>query len=362
MSSSEKTDFMRIRQYVINTIAVKGAQPVRFPSSRKLGEMFQVSQPTALRAIQDLIAEGFLEPCRGGGTISRQVELSQDSPRTQIFGYVLNDGKLTFHGFYSMLLLSAAAGELTRRRISYQVQDIHVETPSLLRKEVRNANLSGLMLLAADPPIMAQALKLKKEGFPVVSFTRDAEGISSVYDPLEELYRDMLLKLFSEGRTRILVCSHPLAYMISATRKGIRTACEMAGVPEEQVILLCEGLIKDQKKLQELLTFGIRFEGVILPNPALCSTIRTKMDIENECRIVLDESRMYDQLNFSGYVVKYDYPSAARILIDNLIDQTEMPEKAPLIKEKIHYQIFPVRNGVIQPEIRTNSKQGERIP
>lgn len=350
MPPTEKTDFMKIRQYVINTIAVKGAQPVRFPSSRKLGEMFKVSQPTALRAIQDLIADGYLEPCRGGGTISRQVELSQDFSGTRIFGYIFNDGKISFYGFYAMLLLTETALELTRRHIGYQVQDIHVETPSLLRKEVRNANLSGLILLSADPPIMTQALKLKKEGFPVVSFTRDAEGISSVYDPLEELYRDILLKLFAEGRTHILVCSHPLAYMVSATRKAIRTACEMAGVSEKQVILLCEGFSKDREKLQELLTFGVKFEGVVLPNPVLCSTIRTKLDIENDCRIILDESRLYDNLDFSGYVVKYNYPSAARIMIDNLIAQTETPEKAPLLKEKIQYRIFPVRNGIILSE------------
>ncbi len=350
MPPTEKTDFMKIRQYVINTIAVKGAQPVRFPSSRKLGEMFKVSQPTALRAIQDLIADGYLEPCRGGGTISRQAEFSQDYSGTRIYGYIFNDGKISFYGFYAMHLLAETSRELTRRHIGYQVQDIHVETPSLLRKEVRNANLSGLILLSADPPIMTQALKLKKEGFPVVSFTRDAEGISSVYDPLEELYRDILLKLFAEGRTHILVCSHPLAYMVSATRKAIRTACEMAGVSEKQVILLCEGFTKDQEKLQELLTFGVKFEGVVFPNPFLCSTIRAKLDIENECRIVLDESRMYDNLNFSGYVVKYDYPPAVRILIDNLIAQTETPEKAPLLKAKIQYRIFTVRNGVLLPE------------
>ena len=59
---------------------------------------------------------------------------------------------------------------------------------------------------------------------------------------------------------------------------------------------------------------------------------------------------MYDNLNFSGYVVKYDYPPAVRILIDNLIAQTETPEKAPLLKAKIQYRIFTVRNGVLLPE------------
>ena len=172
----------------------------------------------------------------------------------------------------------------------------------------------------------------------------------------------MLLKLFSEGGPVFWSVRIRLPTWFPRPEKH-PDRVRKAGVSEKQVILLCEGLIKDQKKLQELLTFGIRFEGVIQPNPALCSTIRAKLDIENECRIVLDESRMYDNLNFSGYVVKYDYPPA-RPDHDRQSDCTNRNtgKSTSAQRKNSISDLFRSKTGVIQPEIRTNSKQGERIP
>ncbi|UKI34020.1 MAG: GntR family transcriptional regulator [Lentisphaeria bacterium] len=56
---------MKIRRYVLNLIATGGDMPQRIPSSRKLGEMFGVTHPTALRAIQALTEDGYLQPLRG---------------------------------------------------------------------------------------------------------------------------------------------------------------------------------------------------------------------------------------------------------------------------------------------------------
>ena len=52
MGKKNAVEFMKIRRYVLNLIATGGDMPQRIPSYRKLGEMFGVTHPTALRAIQ----------------------------------------------------------------------------------------------------------------------------------------------------------------------------------------------------------------------------------------------------------------------------------------------------------------------
>ena len=144
------TDFMRIRRYVVDRIATNGDQPIRFPATRELARQFGVSQPTALRAIQSLIEEGYLIACKSGGTISRPATLGY-SENLKIFGLVEYQGKQVFDTLYFNLISHAVSYELLRRSETNKTKQLILETPSQLERTAREENLSGVILLGSEP-------------------------------------------------------------------------------------------------------------------------------------------------------------------------------------------------------------------
>lgn len=340
-----ETDFMKIRRYVIDAIATNGNLPVRFPPTRKLGEMFGVSQPTALRAIRALTEEGHLVPCKGGGTISRPATL-EDGKALKIYGLLTYQGRQVFDDLFFMNITSAAAKELMRRSNSYRTKTLYVESPPLLEKTVRQESIAGLILLGAEEHAAAYAANLAKSGFPVVSFMKNLENISSVYDDLEERFSSILLKLFAERRTHILIVSWPDSYYTVPIRSGIAKACAKAGIPAGQIIVLDKPMEECKEKITELLDFGMKFDAVIFYpfHHAIYEMIQNKFDLQEECRIVCDDCTVFDDLNYTGYAVCYDLKNAAKKLIDILLRQAE-DAKAPLQYEKVEYHLELYKNG-----------------
>lgn len=341
-----ETDFMKIRHYVIDTVATNGNLPVRFPPTRKLAEMFGVSQPTALRAVRALIEEGYLTACKGGGTLSRPTTLALGN-QLKIYGLLTYQGRQVFDDLFFMGITSTAAKELMRRNCYFRTKTLYVETPSLLEKTVRQESLAGLILLYAENHIAAYAANLRKAGFPVVSFVKRLEGISSVYEPVEERVHQTLLKLFREGRTHVLILSRPDIYSIAPIRAGAARACAEAGIPVGQVIILEKSMAESKEKISELLEFGVKFDAVFFYSfhHAIYELLQSRFDFQEECRIICDDTSVTNDLNYTGYVVHYDLENAAKKLIDLLLNQTEHPEEPPQYAH-VDFDMVLYRNGI----------------
>ena len=341
-----ETDFMKIRHYVIDTVATNGNLPVRFPPTRKLAEMFGVSQPTALRAVRALIEEGYLTACKGGGTLSRPATLAL-SNQMKIYGLLTYQGRQVFDDLFFTEITSTAAKELMRRDCNFRTKTLYVETPPLLEKTVRQESLSGLILLYAEDHTASYAANLRKTGLPVVSFMKHLEGISSVYEPVEERVRQTLLKLFAEGRTHVLILCRPDAYSIAPIRAGAAKACADAGIPAGQIMILDKSMAESKEKIMELLEFGLKFDAVFFYNfhHAIYELLQSRFDFQEECRIICDDTSVTDDLNYTGYVVHYDLKNAAKKLIDLLLRQTEHPEEPPQYAH-VDFDMVLYRNGV----------------
>lgn len=340
---------MKVRQHIIDVISTSGSAPTRFPSTRKLAERYGVSQPTALRAVQDLIAEGRLEACPGGGTVSRPSVYSQESVR--IFGFLTNLGNQSYNVYYYSRLASALGLELTRRGQGNCFQDIYLESPSLLERAVSESNLSGLALLGSPPYVLEFARKQKDKGLPVVSFARYHDGISSAYFHLERYVKTLLKKLFSEGRKRVLIINWREPDYIQAFDRGIDAACHEEGVPRGQVIHLNDDFEQMALKVEEMLGFGMEFDAVVFYafHRFIYDLIQEKLETRDACRIALDEFGAFDELDFTGLVVRHDLETAAKWLVSDLLSQMDNPEKAPVHKP-IDFDIVEYQNGVIIKE------------
>ena len=156
MGKKNAVEFMKIRRYVLNLIATGGDMPQRIPSSRKLGEMFGVTHPTALRAIQALTEDGYLQPLRGGGSITCPANCNLKN--TRLFGFLEGDGKIAIDIYYTVCLYSIAARELTRRNLTYCCQHLYLNSPADLESMIQENHLAGLVALNIRLPELKKRL------------------------------------------------------------------------------------------------------------------------------------------------------------------------------------------------------------
>ncbi len=342
---NKNSDFMRIRQYIVDSIVSHGNTPLRFPPTRELGRKFGVSQPTALRVVKDLIGEGFLTACKGGGTVS--VPRFNEGCDLKIVGLLSHIGRQAFDTYFFMTLSSVVGLELMRRSVCYCTQQLSLEVPSLLEREVCESSIAALVLLAAQQPIPEYALNVQKSGLPVVSFFHRLEGISSFYVSLKDWFYDNLATLFGENRKHILIVGWGRPDMMGDAELGIQKACRDFMVPAGQVISVCQSERESYEKIKELLDFGIRFDGVIFYPcmPVIYDLIKSRLDTKEACRLVIDESSIHDDMQYTGYGVTYDLASAAKQLIDHLVQRMNHSETS-IVEEKIPYHIQLYKGGV----------------
>ncbi len=345
------TDFMKIRRWVINTIATGGNQPIRFPATRVLGKQFNVSQPTAQRVIKSLIEEGLLIPCRTGGTISRPCSIG-NTEHLKIFGLVEYQGKQAFDTLYFELIRHAVAHELLRRSISCSTKTLYLETPSHLERQTREENLSGVVLLGSEPHTAEYARQLRTHGTPVASFMHRFDGISSFYNPTQDRTRNTLEALFRDGKTRVLILGWPdrpdFSEPICA---GIQEACDNTDTPRGRVVFLDRPFAETKEKIKEMLEFGMKFDAVIINNflRDTFELLREHLN-ENGTSYFVDRSAVFDELHFTGYMFYYDLESAAKSLADDLFRQISDPASPP-VYEKIPYRLVRYREGVPQEPV-----------
>ncbi|MPM91809.1 hypothetical protein SDC9_138943 [bioreactor metagenome] len=129
-------------------------------------------------------------------------------------------------------------------------------------------------------------------------------------------------------------------------RKGIAAACEESGISDRQIMLLDGSTEENAVKLEELLTFGVEFDGVVFYSffRVLYEMVAAKLDLREKCRVVCDESALPEEFSFTGYVIDYLLDDAAKTLVDNLLQQVSGAD-APVIAEKIGYRLHFYQDG-----------------
>lgn len=342
----KKAGFIKIREHIVNRITLADDRPVTFPTARELGKMFHVSHPTVLRALKGLIEDGFLEPCKNGGVVSRP---RKNDPRQKIFGSVAGNGRQTFEGHFFFEFADRLLGELLRRDECFLVHRIQVEEPNHIQKAVSSASLSGLFLVCPGERMLNYAEKLHRDGFPVASFGgrwSAGRSISSACINMREYMCDNLRRLFAEGRRKILLVV--LENYRKEAESAVAEACGSAGLPEKCVHILCDAGLVLRDSFFTLMDSGVVFDGVVFqytPAGTYCRLVE-KMDVEQQCRVVAGSFAVCNNMQYTGYVSRFDLDDAAGLLVGNLLEQLENPD-VPVISETIQYQTLFYKGGKV---------------
>ena len=113
MRNQTQSSYMRIRHYVFDWLASREGSVTRLPSNRELAEKFGVSQPTVVRALQELVREGYLTNRRGVGLFSNPDRIGTRESR--IGGFVFGDGRWAYLSRDAFHTAGCIGGELLER-------------------------------------------------------------------------------------------------------------------------------------------------------------------------------------------------------------------------------------------------------
>ena len=315
---NHKIDFIRVRQYIVDRIMTSETKPVHFPPTRKLAEMFQVSQPTALRAVKDLIKDGYLLPCRGGGSVSTAWS---GGPAYQLFGLVAVSGQQSMDDYFINRLYSAMALEITGRDPFYETEEIHLSSLQLLKQECDVHNLAGIALILPSPRLLEYGEALRKNGLPVISLLGRSEDVPCVYFDWKERFLRVLNTLLEEGRKKFIVSIG--REMSEEMRSAAGELCASKGIPETGIVFLEHRQPETFNALKQAMELGVRFDGIVYFkfHYHLFRFLQERPEYAAGAKMVCMDSDAVWMKSFSGFRIENDYEDAARNLTDTLIAQ-----------------------------------------
>lgn len=345
MGKKNAMEYMTIRNHIVGQIVSGDGLPRRLPSARKLAQTFGCTHPTVLRAIQDLVTEGWLSPCKRGGAITCD-QTRNPQIHSKMFGFVVNYGKQDFDTHFFQKLYDTVASDLLARSYKYCVRNLYLESPSLLVTVTQESELSGLVLIAPHKQIVDNAVKLAAKGLPVACFHRRDSRLDSCDICVTENYFDVIRRLAEEDRRKLLVVGGDNYFYADNMKVAIANAQASCGVGDE-ILFLSGSEHENEQAVVKLLASGRKFDAVIFLHLQLniYNMFCERFDVNKECRFVTNQFAVFRDMGFTGYVLEFDLRKAAGALNDRLLAQ--MTEKTPPVFIGIDARLIPYKQGVM---------------
>ena len=328
-------EYEKIRKFIVAQISKAGPHPMRIASTRELAKYFDVSCPTVIKALKDLIADGLLTVKPGIGTFTApgRIPLPAD---LKIIGTILGDGKHAFPGRCFWQLLPPFCNNLLERSCKYQTQECFITSSGKeIEKELSMLNLAGFIAVFPNEKITPALGKLKeKNNVPAISIGYRVQGISSLYyDPEASVFNTMN-KMLDEGRRRILMVlldDSDGRSMQNASLEGAHRAIEERNATASaNLILLSKRSGKDElaKAIDMLKPDAIIFQ----TSPQdLLATVKERIDIEDCCRLYAGDLGVFKDMGYTGYIGNTDISQDISPMVDNLLSQLRDPKNAPVL-------------------------------
>ena len=313
LHSPDSAAYEKIRAFVIGQVVKSGSNPMRLDSYRAIASQFGVTQTTVMKALKDLVDDGFLTVKKGIGTFTCPERLSgrEDS---KIIGLLFGDGKKVFTGRQDWRRAFEYLDALFQKSDSYQIQNIFLTSvKSEATREILSLGLNGVIWISPESSIFDSMRELRDAGFPQLSVGRVIEGVTSTTPDIQQEYCSATEAMLKEGRRRILLVipssDQPDVFMPAIA--GWRKAFEKRLLPYESSWVLTG--VNDLKRnfserIAKLNPDGICFCASI--SDYYDSLIRS-VDIAEKCRLYCSYYNVTDSLG--GYVGYIGYPDIASV-------------------------------------------------
>lgn len=339
------SEFMKIRQYVVEEILRGGNMPRQIPSTRKLAQMFGVSHPTVLKALQDLAEGGHLLSCKSGGYLTVPGSFGNWG-RPKIIGVVNGAGNYVLYDKSILLDSTPFLIEILGRSGNFFAQNIYFQgKPETAAGTIRNYNLDGLIWMFPPERYAGAVRELRESGLPIVEFGPVSGSASGARWNFEEDYYRIMSRILDEGREHPLILSN--AYPLDLYMNGFRRACREHDFPFDRCLVIQGPPEEMIRQLKQFLDYGLNFDAVFLEGRfgGIWQFLEENLPGGDKCRLFCREYELYADTRFSGYVVKRKNGDPAKLLADNFLRQMESPADAPVISTEVEIELVLYRDG-----------------
>lgn len=313
-SCSSVSEYMKIRRYVMDLLWRADSDMVLIPSLNDLMNKFDVSRPTACKAVRELVEEGYLIAKRGHGTFTNPAKSIKHSGQfgkinLPIIGIIIGDGlHVHIEIFYSHLLAELLKSLAGIPAFVHLLNLGGIATESAY-SEIINENLDGLCWI--QPPKRFQSIieRLKSHGLKIV--TGDTcNGQPDVDVAMDSNHNDTVVGqlLQKESRRKIVYLRQ-----VSARKSELQKILT-DNLPDSKVIVI-DANSSVFEKLEKLLRNKESIDAIInpfLPYPELKELLtKLHIDMTHDCRIVQSSLNLYGEPEPQGIIYTPPFESFA---------------------------------------------------
>lgn len=342
LSDPELAAYEKIRAFVIGQVAKAGDKSMRLASYRQLASRFGVTQTTVMKALKDLITDGFLTIKPGIGTFTCPKKLNY-TDKTRLIGCFGGDGKRVFFGRYQWQVISKFADAILRSSQTYQIQNCFVDSSELSAEHISRLGLDGILWFEPSQEAKKVLRELRESGMPCLCAGAECQGVSS-YSFGNQILFEATIKMLEEGRRRIMLIvppEHlsseldPLSALKKAHQKFNLKYDESFAIQDSEKNLRDFNMNLDRIKPDGVIFcyWGLH---IYLP------LIKQKIDIEKECRIFCEETSIHNDSGFSGWTTRLKLDKDAEDAAANFNQQFNDPKSAEVLRKK--YTMSPIES------------------
>ncbi len=338
-------EYEKIRKFVIGQLAKSGESPMRLASNREIARRFGVTHPTVIKALKDLVADGFLTIKPGVGTFTNPGKWRVPE-KVRLIGALSGDGRTALLQRMYWQIASVFSDTILGRSESLLMQHCYL-TSSLAgaAKEIAQLGVDAAIWFSPSKPAVPSLASLKKEGMPVLSVCRRVPGVSSFSFDFEADNYHVAEMMLAEGRRKILlVLPPPNDDIVVNASKGVAKAFGEQGI-EFNHGWVVEDSVQERSGFGRMIS-ALKPDGIIFNcaiNP-YWETVRERIDIVNGCRLYSGAFSVYEDMGYVGYMGVPDLAVAAEAAADNLTAQFESSDRAEILDSVMKMKI--VRKGM----------------
>lgn len=315
MNTSAVPKYERIKRAIIRDLeSGRFAAGSAFPSEAQLLEQFEVSRPTLVRSLQELVAEGYLYRQQGKGTfVADRSNASEpgEASGPPAFTVFLSKHVARLSGSSREVQLRILRGVQEALGPAYnasQVREAERDTVDAATRRFIETAPRGAALLIEPSFNPTLRLLLEERGWVVWSINEPIDNGSYVSIDQEHAGYLATRYLLDEGRQRVALINGPVEtyWGFADRRKGYERALAEAGLAVDPALMVEGEHTIDSEAgrtmMRELLRSGVAFDGVVGASDAkaigaMTHALEAGLDVPKQVAFVSIDNTLADQVD-----------------------------------------------------------------
>ncbi|MHB9140225.1 MAG: substrate-binding domain-containing protein [Victivallaceae bacterium] len=324
-----------IRQYAYDFAHSNPGKEVKLLSERELCKIYDVSRPTVRKALDELVAEGYLVIRKGLGTFTNPGAFSGfKTPGNRLaVGIIVGTGKHVTYDVYFWPIISAAGKVITDDFGSVRILHL-VHDDGQAAEEIKLLNLDGIIWVHPAPERTELIHQLQDSGLPIVCIGHQSndESINNVVNDYFHIGYMVAEYLLNRGHRNIIFVKTDNFWSTQLRLEGFKRAFADKNIKYDSKLIL-DNPAEITSDIQKMLRFEIDFTACFAFGLCVWDVVAALKsalgdNFAEKCEIVSNTSGCGAYLNCPIVEIRADM--LGKIAAEKLMELTSGRSSAPV--------------------------------